>query len=29
MGSVKDGTGGTVTLRLAYWMTAARYLRVW
>jgi hypothetical protein len=29
LGSVDDGKGGTVTLRLASWMTPARYLRVW
>jgi hypothetical protein len=29
LGSVDDGKGGTTTLRLASWMTPARYLRVW
>jgi hypothetical protein len=29
LGSVNDGQGGTVTLRLASWMTPVRYLRVW
>jgi len=29
LGSVDDGKGGTVTLRLASWMTPVRYLRVW
>ncbi len=29
LGSVKDGRGGTATLRLASWMTSVRYLRVW
>ncbi|HEY7304431.1 MAG TPA: discoidin domain-containing protein [Bryobacteraceae bacterium] len=29
LGSVDEGKGGTVTLRLASWMTPARYLRVW
>ena len=29
LGSVKDGKGETVTLRLASWMTPVRYLRIW
>jgi NedA-like, galactose-binding domain len=29
LGTVNDGQGGTVTLRLASWMTSVRYLRVW
>ena len=29
LGSVSEGKGGTVTLRLASWMTPTRYLRVW
>ncbi len=29
LGSVSEGKGGTVTLRLASWMTPVRYLRVW
>jgi len=29
LGSVPDGKGGTVTQRLASWMTAVRYLRIW
>lgn len=29
LGSVDEGKGGTATLRLASWMTTARYLRVW
>ena len=29
LGAVNDGTGGTVTLRLASWTTPVRYLRVW
>ena len=29
LGTVNDGQGGTVTLRLASWMTPVRYLRVW
>jgi len=29
LGSVQDGKGDTVTLRLASWMTPARYLRLW
>ncbi len=29
LGSVMDGQGGTVTLRLASWMTPVRYLRIW
>lgn len=29
LGSVSNGQGGTVTLRLASWMTLVRYLRVW
>ncbi|HXJ38541.1 MAG TPA: discoidin domain-containing protein, partial [Bryobacteraceae bacterium] len=29
LGSVHDGKGGTVTIRLASWMTPVRYLRVW
>jgi hypothetical protein len=29
LGSVSEGKGGTVTLRLASWMTATRYLRIW
>jgi F5/8 type C domain len=29
LGSVNEGSGGTVTLRLASWMTPVRYLRVW
>jgi hypothetical protein len=29
LGTVEDGKGGTATLRLAHWMTLARYLRVW
>src|SRR5581483_11678455 len=29
LGSVSEGKGGTVTLRLASWMTSVRYLRVW
>ncbi len=29
LGSVSEGKGGTVTLRLASWMTPVRYLRIW
>jgi hypothetical protein len=29
LGSISEGKGGTVTLRLASWMTPARYLRIW
>ncbi len=29
LGSVRDGQGGTVTLRLASWMIPVRYLRIW
>jgi hypothetical protein len=29
LGSVLDGKGGTVTLRLASWKIPARYLRIW
>lgn len=29
LGTVNEGQGGTVTLRLASWMTPVRYLRVW
>ena len=29
LGSVNDGKGGTATLKLASWMTPARYLRIW
>jgi hypothetical protein len=29
LGSVSEGKGGTVTLRLASWMTQTRYLRIW
>jgi len=29
LGSVTDGTGGTVTLKLVSWMIPVRYLRIW
>ena len=29
LGSVSEGKGGTVTMRLASWMTPVRYLRIW
>jgi hypothetical protein len=29
LGTVMEGTGGTVTLKLASWMIAVRYLRIW
>jgi hypothetical protein len=29
LGAVHQGAGGTVTLRLAAWMTSVRYLRIW
>ena len=29
LGAVDGGVGGTVTLRLASWMTLVRYLRIW
>ncbi|HTQ53016.1 MAG TPA: discoidin domain-containing protein [Bryobacteraceae bacterium] len=29
LGAMDNGKGGTVTLRLASWMTSVRYLRIW